>query len=153
MRNVHVQKDCSKMWWESQAANFGLVPKSPGKMVFPSVKNVSSKFSRLGTYQSCRTRRQNYSTSTSTSFRSSRKPSNKIEYKIQLFSKTSSRSSMSFKSSRIPSTRSSTRLMVRGSSHLSVDILMFVPWIENGTRTRMSTDGWLEPRSIDRVTR
>jgi hypothetical protein len=32
-----------------------------------------------------------------------------------------------------------------------VDILILVPFSIHGTRTRMSTDGWLEPRSIDRV--
>ena len=31
----------------------------------------------------------------------------------------------------------------------SVDILVLVPWFEYGTRTRMSTDGWLEPRTMD----
>ena len=31
----------------------------------------------------------------------------------------------------------------------SVDILVLVPWFEYGTRTRMSTDGWLEPQTMD----
>ncbi len=43
--------------------------------------------------------------------------------------------------------------MVQGSRHSSMDILVLAPWIENGTRTRMSTDGWLVPRSMDRVPR
>ncbi len=30
-----------------------------------------------------------------------------------------------------------------------VDIIVLVPWIEYGTRTRMSTDGWLEPWTMD----
>jgi hypothetical protein len=32
-----------------------------------------------------------------------------------------------------------------------VDILVLVPFSIHGPRTRMSTDEWLEPRSIDRV--
>jgi hypothetical protein len=31
----------------------------------------------------------------------------------------------------------------------AVDILVLVPWFEYGTRTRMSTDGWLEPQTMD----
>jgi hypothetical protein len=31
----------------------------------------------------------------------------------------------------------------------SVDILVLVPWIEYETRTRISTEGWLEPRTMD----
>jgi hypothetical protein len=41
--------------------------------------------------------------------------------------------------------------MDRGSSHPSVDILVLVPFLIYGTRMRMSTDEWLEPRTIDRV--
>jgi hypothetical protein len=32
-----------------------------------------------------------------------------------------------------------------------VDILVLVPFSIHGKRRRMSIDGWLEPRSIDRV--
>jgi hypothetical protein len=38
-----------------------------------------------------------------------------------------------------------------GSSHPSVDILVLVPFSIHGTRTRMSTDEWMEPRTIERV--
>ncbi len=31
----------------------------------------------------------------------------------------------------------------------SVDIFVLVPWFEYGTRTRMSTDWWLDPRTMD----
>jgi hypothetical protein len=41
--------------------------------------------------------------------------------------------------------------MDRGSSHPSVDILVLVPFSIHGTNIRMSTDKWLEPRTINRV--
>ncbi len=69
--------------------------------------DVSTVYTTRAWAQSCWRRRPNYSTSTSTSFSSSRKPS--------------TRSSTSFSLSTKTSSRSSTRSMVRGSSHSSVD--------------------------------
>jgi hypothetical protein len=75
--------------------------------------------------QSCWSRRQKNSTITSTNFSSSRKPSTS--------------SSTSFSSPRKPSPRTSARSLVRGSRLVSGHPRPCS--MDQGTRTRMSTDG------------